>query len=113
MTNLNRLLAPLLAATLAALVVAVPAAEAGTRQTSTVRIVNSTAYRVHYTVVDAYGAESAWIRPQESADWTAAHDGTIRTYGRAYDGNNEVVLEWEDSTWNVKDTPKFRLTITP
>ncbi len=95
---------------IATLAIPTSSADAAKREKSLVRIVNPTSYSVYYTVVDAYGAESGWIDPNSYEDWTAAHDGTIRTYGKAYKNGKEVLV-WDAATWNVKNTPKFRITL--
>ncbi len=111
MKNRTIVFSLILGVLIATLVVPTTSADAGTvREKSLVRIVNSTNYRVHYTVVDAYGVESGWIEPNSHADWTSTHNGTIRTYGKAYK-NDKVMLEWTSQSWNVKNTPKFRVTL--
>ena len=85
--------------------------EAAQMQKSLVRIVNSTQYKVKYTVYDAYGAETGWINPGDSKDWTSAHTGKIHTKGFGYDSKGNEVLVWEYQSWNVDKTPKFRITL--
>lgn len=84
-------------------------------ETSTVRVQNTTDYRVYFTVYDYYGGESAWVSPHSYRDWTAAHEGTIWTEGVGYDSQGEKVARWPASgtdSWDVKDTPKFRIWLT-
>ena len=86
--------------------------EAAQMQKSLVRVVNSTEYKVKYTVYDDYGPETGWLRPGESKDWTSAHTGKIHTKGSGYDANGKEVLTWEYQSWDVDKTPKFRITLT-
>jgi hypothetical protein len=74
-------------------------------------IVNSTDTTVHVDVGDAFGWEDGTIGPGQRLTFTTTHNGTVDVQGKGYDANGTLVLIWERTSYNVKGTRTFTLTL--